>query len=61
MEEINLNLEDIEKKMISYKKELSLQEQINTNFKNNDDIDVIFRLLNTNNQKIAKYSMILIF
>ena len=41
--------------MISYKKELSLQEQINTNFKNNDDIDVIFRLLNTNNQKIAKY------
>ena len=55
MEEINLNLEDIEKKMISYKKQLSLQEQIKNNFKNNDDIEVIFRLLDNNNEKIQKY------
>jgi len=55
MEEITLNLEDIEKKIFIYKKHLTIQQQINNTFKNNDDIEVIYKLLQENNSKINIY------
>ena len=55
MEEINLNLEDVEKKLLLYKKHLSIQQQINNNLKDNDDIEVIYQLLENNNLKINNY------
>ena len=55
MEEITLNLEDIEKKILVYKKHLIVQQQINNTFKNNDDIEVIYKLLQENNSKINIY------
>ena len=38
-----------------YKKHLIIQQQINNTFKNNDDIDVIYKLLKENNSKINTY------